>query len=313
MNKYDEQNINFGMMPRDAKIMLIAKLFDDPLYFIEILNNDEYMYKNLVVDNELLWQSLWIKFVSKKLPKTDNLDNLKEQYINAIKLYTQSPKMVVRDKKNKKYDIIYKNSKELMKFMDYEDKKVNYKNIVYLKQLKNYLKYGPQFYLATAIESKDDKRFKYLLDNYVDDINSIRSIILAILIRKNKIKDSKLLIERGMDVQEESLSMPNPLETALFYNNYEIIKSIFKNNKNLILNPKTIYMVIMGNSSLVEYDKLDYNMMLDASIKILKILLDNGADINGIYEGETHLQTALKFKQYDIAKFLIDNGAIQNK
>lgn len=145
-------------MPKDVKKILVAKLFYDPLFAIELnkLCSRNYYHEHLICDNPFLWESLWLKYVSKKLPRYKDFADLKSRYIEAIKLY----ELPLLSKINKKYDIIYNNAVELIKII-YDRKPINYENITYIK---------PGIYvnlfnnMVDALENRDERLIKILIE-----------------------------------------------------------------------------------------------------------------------------------------------------
>ena len=110
--------------------------------------------------------------------------------------------------------------------------------------------------------------------------------------------------KKGRKVYDKPDVLDNLID-AVRENNKEKVSSILKEYPNLNLDPPYVHMYI---------NKPLFWAARSSDVEMLKILLDYGADIEGLcsYE-DTPLITALEYQKWDNAKFLIENGADVNK
>lgn len=155
----------------------------------------------------------------------------------------------------------------------------------------NLLEYGPRLE-----EIEDNDVSERLININIKNSYGYSPLIVAIEYN-NEIITSKLL-EMGVDTD---ISHPvlgkSILNTAVFYENYNIVKLLIDYDKSLV------------NKS----DKKDgFTPLMDAVLKanksIIKLLLENGADpLQKDYKGYTALDLAVEFGKGEIVKMLKDH------
>lgn len=113
-------------------------------------------------------------------------------------------------------------------------------------------------------------------------------------IKKNNTEAVKLALDAGLS-PNVTIYGTSALYYAAKYKRYEILKLLIDNGAN---QNREIYSILR-------------EAILNNDTESARLLIQNGADVN-YYEGlvnETVLYTALKKKEYGIAKLLIENGA----
>jgi ankyrin repeat protein len=143
---------------------------------------------------------------------------------------------------------------------------------------------------------RDFEFLKFLLENGANpnecDINKYTAL-MKIIECENDIEAINLLIEKGADINTEHCDGWTPVDFAENNKYDEIVKLLYDN----------------GDTSLLKLVQED-----DYTLHDIKYLLKKGAKINvKDKEGNTPLSIVLKMNHYEIALFLIENGAIINQ
>lgn len=133
----------------DILSLIINYSLLDPNFAIKLIDNckknenndnneNKERYNKLICNNRFLLESLWLRYISNKLPKTKNFDELKTLYKDKIQKYNLTLEEVIEKGEDKFLlgnDIAYKNAKAV-EYIWYYDKLVDedFKDVVYLDQ-----------------------------------------------------------------------------------------------------------------------------------------------------------------------------------
>eukprot|EP00833_Pecoramyces_ruminatium_P018011 jgi/Orpsp1_1/1192043/evm.model.d7180000090145.2 len=146
-----------------------------------------------------------------------------------------------------------------------------------------------------SIRSSNTDIFEYLIDNY--NINAFIDEIIKEIIINDKLDLLKILISRDAikNIKEENNLIF--LKEAIIFDNEKIIKYLIKNKfKVYNINNEIIEIIICNNR-----------------LNILKILIPGYLNINNEdIDGNTALIYAIKYQNFEIIKYLVDNGADMN-
>lgn len=200
------------------------------------INRKIKIYRELLYDNFFLFESLWLKYIASKLPIYKDFNHLKSKYEKASVYYRLL--IEIDEKEGKKYDIIYKNQigvKKIIKEM--YDGKLDTKlfdSLVYPEKSFGF----QQGIFITAAYCKNIQIIKYLIDKklninaYLKDGESV----LMILTKNNQYDIVKLLINNGVNINQQDGYGKNAIDIAIMYNKCgshdEIIKLLTNHNSS---------------------------------------------------------------------------------
>jgi ankyrin repeat protein len=123
------------------------------------------------------------------------------------------------------------------------------------------------------------------------------------------IETVKILVENGLDINTKLEGEFSLLETAKGFSNYEICEYLVANGADVNVNCN------FGNNLLTNITTfpLLITKKEKAYLKIVKLLVDSGCNINHVnYAGFTPIIRAVKNLDYELCKYLIENGADVN-
>ncbi len=109
------------------------------------------------------------------------------------------------------------------------------------------------------------------------------------------------LISKGFDINSKNSDGETALENILSgnYYDYDYAETLFKNGAKFVDKPNEKPLLFHAR------DQDDY--------RLIKLLIDNGVDVNTMYDNNTLLTEEVSFKpNVDLVKYLIDNGADVN-
>lgn len=295
-----DKKTRFVNLPKDIKTILISQILSKPDLVTSI--NDICEKNSFICENVDLYQTLWRKYISNKLPTNLNFDEFKMEYQRISNLYkyahTENYKFEIKDyllkinaindkntdetndfilKKEldeineydienlniyKKYEIIYRNTKNIMKLMD-NIKQDNALNLEILDKITYIDQMIDNKTLLMMISSHYDEKYTgklftgHEINSNVEDINILikkgadidfknnfgyTALMYAI---QNSYNASKLLIDAGAntDIQNNEGNTPlmitikNTLYVPLKVNLIELLlnKNI-NNDQNIIMN-----------------------------------------------------------------------------
>lgn len=248
------------------------------------------------------------KFGNKKYKKTYKKKLFKNKQTSKKRL-----KNKIKNTKNKK-NLIKGGTKEdemlkLFTNLMYDIQENNFDNIdLKLKSNPNIINYQvgekKTSLLQQAIIYDKPDIVKVLLDNGAD-INLLDNINMSPLntaINENKTEIANLLIERGANVNYKNIFGITSQHLAARNKNSSVLKNLLS-KKEIEIDP----MDGTGASPLIYAS-------IKGDIECMKILLDNGANINVIdINGRSPIFYALDSGKIDALKLLIDNGADLNQ
>lgn len=350
----------------DLKKLIISYMLLDPTSMLNIKsfchminddndNDDEIDMKivndanNYVCNNLMLYQFLWLKYVSKTLPKSKGIEYIKEEFYKAINLYNVFNIETIGN--IDQYEIIKKNIKNTKKLftnhdeiqsilekMNYYDLKIKGRTFL-LHFLNNYTEY------RKVVGMKYIEIVLYMLkggasvDLHDDNDNTV--LIYACKFQNPNLV--QLFINYNAKINEPGRFKETPLMVACQNSSTEIIKLLLDNGADLNLQDrykKTSLMYAcqtsLDNVKLLYEQKLPFfvnqrgdfgRTALNYAVgsrkyEIVDYLINNPhikegyvekADVNLSTEsGYTVLMDACGKGNYEIAKLLIDNGADVN-
>lgn len=218
--------------------------------------------------------------------------------------------------------------------------------------------------LHAAAQNKNPEIMRYLLTTDAKKyINTPQAFItyhknctplhLACDVKECNLEIIKLLLDNGADVNKTDADNRTPLSDACFKANSEIVKLLLKNSTKESINKvdvegktpiyracesHTFFVTAKGDVKINKRKDLlnKVKLLLDSGatkesinapskndmtlvelaicfkdLDLAKFLLQNGANINRVNkEGETWLFVAFKYNNLDLIPFLLDNGAI---
>uniref|UniRef100_A0A6C0AF09 Uncharacterized protein n=1 Tax=viral metagenome TaxID=1070528 RepID=A0A6C0AF09_9ZZZZ len=177
--------------------------------------------------------------------------------------------------------------------------------------LENSNKYDYEF--QSTLFFKDGLK-KFFENN--EDINMThlknKSTALQIACSYGDFESFKLIMEKNPDINYLNLDNCTSLEYACYYNNYDIVKILIENKANI--NPNKMSDFLNSNkmpgffAALIQShedrtDEYNDNMYFNNKLKILKLLINNGLDINYIdNEGNTLLHVLINTYYFTYSK-----------
>ena len=178
--------------------------------------------------------------------------------------------------------------------------------------MKNDMPYGKMltYYENGLLKAEDtvsnDGVMKGIVKSYYDDghLSSEEIYVRNLKTMKGQLIETITYNKKGEKTENNSKVL-DLLNKAVSQNDKETVKAILKEHPKLHLDPPFIHGYI---------NKPLFWAARSSDVEMMKILLDYGADIDGIcsYE-DTPLITALENRKYDNARFLIENGTNVNR
>jgi ankyrin repeat protein len=170
----------------------------------------------------------------------------------------------------------------------------------------------------------------------MEDINKI-SASLIVAVEERDIPKARELLSKGADVNYSPDDFPTPLLTAIALGDLEMVKLLIKNKADLDFSPENLPTPLYLAVTLDEYDivkllidkgadpnKMSVSIQLNenhylpplypalrSSSKILKLLIEKGANVNSeLSDNKTLLGQAIYQDDSEKVKFLINAGAV---
>lgn len=351
MTKIDVIYGYYKRLPTGVKQKIIAKCNLDPLVVFNMDKNSE-VYE-LINNNLELLKFLWIEYISKKLPKGHKnmgASEFLEIYKSIANIYNQDTTKINNDciTSFESFEILKHNITQIVYLgscvfnqqkismddafkMTYFNMKTNIRTMhnIFISACKH-----KQYY--DFIKLMLDKRI-YLNNNYnhfnynnfnnfnkTNDITSEvddEKIPLIVAVRYNNYDVVKLLIDYGYNIYVKNNLGQTPLIVSIIYKNYIITNLLLDHlNKNDNDNKnKKDYINMKDNNGMTALMEALMEASNNYDINIVKLLIENGADVNTQnILGNTALIMSCKTR-YDncgIIELLLNNGAdimIQNK
>lgn len=327
---FNDELIRFSLLPIDIKNIIISYILSNPFTFLNLhqhCNKNNVEFYNLVCNNYQLWNLLWTKYI-KNINNNDNNyikddndndGNDENKYENKD---ADNDDDENKDGENNDEDNDGKND-------DDEDNDDNNVKILKNKYMRAIKFYGEdcgdnRFKIKKVLR---EKKYNVLYKHVMKTINLFYKIINGSSIVNSDYEgimyaDQKIF---GTTLFVASLNDPvvaNKLvELGVQPNNRNFHEVILSENTQLI----KLFIKIGANVNGVSFNK-DYPLALisgrsNKHIEIIQILLDAGANIDGPSEDiipkndsifkyiTTPLVIAINENNYDMVKFLIDNGA----
>lgn len=158
--------------------------------------------------------------------------------------------------------------------------------------------------LRDAVRLNKTAMVKFLLLNNADLTerdNEGNDILLYAIVTNSPLEMIQDIIRYGADVNTSDGQNQTPLTIAIAQKNVELVKLLLRNNAKIEKRPDGQELLYYA------YDK-------KAQPEMLKVLLDNGQDINSAdAEGNNLLLRALKDNNEEVAEFALENNADVNQ
>ena len=195
---------------------------------------------------------------------------------------------------------------------------------------------GNKSALMKAIESKQVGAVKQLVNDYsadVDLVNSQKEFALQMACKQGDLEIVEVLLSKGCSINNKD-SWNSPLEIAVENDHVEVALSLVKKGAKMIGRSKSVLCIACdnGNYNMVKvllenggaahvnycHNPGDRSALMRASFrghnKIIKLLLEYGADINAVdEEGGSPLLYAIQYKHPETVSLLVKNGANVNQ
>lgn len=295
----------FNFLADDVKKIIIA-MISDKFMGVGIKTNEIIMkkfnendsLKMLLENNVEFWISLWVRYISDKIPTT-NLNQLKLEYADAIDIYTMkfSNWKEIWEKYNNKRHIKKNNDKKNNEDNDGKKgkKKRNWSNYYYKSILDNFQTFFND-------KNKMIRRNGYNKMLKIMKLNDKLNVITKTKRHVNKIKK---LVDKGADVNHNNFGI-NILYKAIYDRNYNLIQYLKEND------------VEVNSICTLGYDHFFLSLK---KYKFIEITINLGMNVNiqGDF-GHTLLDLTImdmytsshQKKQLKIVKLLMSNGADPN-
>lgn len=179
--------------------------------------------------------------------------------------------------------------------------------------------------LLEAVKKGNVKTVRALLSKGVDlSDNSANNDFIYIAICTRNIEILKLLVEAGANLKEDVYRVGSPLHAALspaIHSSSEVVKVLVKagadvNQKNFggetpLQRALLMLLCLKSNKKTFkeEVNKELFCFVNQDDVKIVKILIDAGADVNPDFTEKSLLHQAVDCEDPEIVKILIDAGA----
>lgn len=155
-------------------------------------------------------------------------------------------------------------------------------------------KIGNEICLCCSGEDPDINKIKELIDMGGKDSVSVYALISAS--SNNNLELVKLLVENGVDINEQDEDERTALMWTSVHNSFDVAKFLIEKGADIEKKDSRGWSALMIASIFGRYD-------------ILKLLIENGANINVRSKSEdTALIKAVLKKRIDIVKILVENG-----
>lgn len=337
VNIFIDNKLRFKYLNNDIKKLFISYILIDPQTATDIYrkyknksikksekNWMDVGYKIFIYQNFELWQRLWSKYISSKLPtKNNNLSGLKElkmAYKNAFDMMFQKD-INYTSKEYETNDILYKNTNIIKKINNmisnnldidenlfdelvYPDQTMNYKTVlikIIMSRNNKYTKYiNKLVYMGANVHCDNDlalrccpsfEIIKILLDNGMNFDNyknfgpEEKDNIFLHIINSDDDKYVKKLIDAGANVN---------------YGDCKYLK-IAKSYK--------ITEMLVNNGAIIK--DIDHLFMINDNFGAVKYFIEKGANVNFIdFRGNTKLMLTCNIK---IAEMLVNMGLNVNQ
>lgn len=330
----------FDALPEDLKRLLVIKLLTDPQFAVivgdqcakkspnssenESLDINKLAINNLICNNRLLFEILWTKYISIKLPEKLNNEDFINLYSKVVKEYNKEANEIIKNVNNSEYEILVKTAKKTIKLWDQLVKK---KDIAYDLVYPD-IKYKGEALIFNAIYSDLYSSTEQLLENGANPNNRDEKQITPLMYacRKHNTDIIKLLFRYKanlFEVRDGKIAFMDVITNRYIGDNKNVeMANIFINEakKQNRLAELVNWKDNNGNTTLMLlFEDTTYDKKI--RMELLNLLLKNGADINEQNkQGDTALLLAIPAnfypyfsdKIYKTVKMLLENGADPN-
>lgn len=326
-----DKNLRFNnAMNKDVQKILIIQLLLDPLFSVEIFENCYRMnkysndkitdaYKDKICDNLVLYEIMWIKYVSssyKRLPINQGIEALKIPYFTAISTYQMPYEKIIENDDNGKpiyriYDIINKNAQNTALLFD---NPTNYKSIMEnmnyydIKNGKNYT-----FLHHAIMEGIADAEMINYFANKGANVNKLyfRYTALILAAEKGMTEVAEALINNGVDINVKNRSRgSNALMYASGSGSLDIVNLLLDNGADVNSYDEE------GNTPLLYSLGASMEFSKEINKDVVKTLINRGANINhqsnDKYTPLMFIFQGINPNILELEKFMLDNGADPN-
>lgn len=222
----------------DIKKLIISYLLLNPSLLIDIgvmcietnINNENKNGNDnideLVCDNMMLYEFLWIKYISKNLPESKGLLNFKKEFNRAVYLYKEDTETILSNKNIDRYEIIKNNAKNTIKLFELYNynkfneiistiKNMNYYDIEHKHQifLLNLLSNSSISIVSQNIKDKNLEIISLLINSgaSVNAKNYNQGTALIIVCKSINLDIIKLLCDNGAKINDKGSNGRTPL------------------------------------------------------------------------------------------------------
>lgn len=239
-------------------------------------------------DNFDFWANLWLKYVSSKVPKTTNTQELKLKYKKAMELY--NTKIYVSIKSIWGYS---KQGRNLFSELIDKAESLGYDKMAIILKESNKVayEYKPGNFSYGVLENSMKKGAD---PNLFPE--AVHSVLFNLLFKKD-IQSVKYLMERGLDIDASSMINDETILQMVVNDQYlnnnllDIIKNAIELGANVNRqdeNGLTIVNKLVKNKIKTEYQ-----------FRVLQILMDAGTDLSiPDKEGKIPMQNLDNYKKY---------------
>lgn len=261
------EETRFENFPTDLKVIILSQVLLKPNIVTQI--NELCKKNNIICQNIDLYKTLWLKYVSKKLPKNNiSFDEFKQKYEKITNFYIYANTTFIIKDINGKYPDLY--------MSEYVENKDKYDELTPI--LKNKVDYNIQtlakYYNNIDKKENDNKNCEIVYYNTINIISLINNIKNKKDIDK-KILDKVIYVDQLIDDKTLLMHIANYSDPKII----APIRNLHKINKYIsdvdLLVKKGADLNIKNNMGMTA---LMYAVKNDSDV--VKMLINLGANVN---------------------------------
>lgn len=288
---FSDQNVRLKYLPTGVKEMIMVNLLLDPVKALNIIEDCNLgKYGALICNNKQIYDALWLRYISKypcgsidKFKECGNLnfDDYKKLVEELLGYYQGSIDKVLADEKLKKYEILYNNAKNIDKIIEIVwNSTLGKKEIIKIIKLINELVYLDQYKEKTTHRHTSN-------------------ILLLTATAPSANEITKLLLDKGSNVNFSNNIGLTPLMYASMSNNLSVIELLLNNGANIEQESDR------GYTALLSAIGMGYNL------ETVKLLIKYGANVNRVTKSGYNALSYARNNNNEgfIYKYLLNIGA----
>lgn len=288
----------FSNLPNDLKVIIVSQVLSKPN--MVILINKLCENNNFICQNKDLYETLWLKYISKKLPQQINFDEFREKYkkISYFYLYANTEISVSDTTTTKIFGLYPKIS-----IIEYIKNKNKYNELI--PAMKNIVDYN---ILTLEKIFNNDENGEDEGRNYEIVYHNTKNIMKLINNIKNKEALDLKILDKIVYI-DQLINNATLLMRLAVHNDEKIIDVKNKTSKTVHKHVNDINVLIDRGADVNVKNNIGTTALMYAvknGYIETKLLIDAGANINTQnYKGNTALIIAMDNNNIDIVKLLL--------